>query len=416
MHGGWALRVLGTRGATDLAAFRILTVLAWLATVNPRLSAHFAAYPCELVFPPGGWAWVRAWLPVSPTAVWAGYGVFVCAAAAVLAGWRTRRALVVMLLSGGAVLTIPQFYGKIEHCNHLVWFALLLIASPCGDALSIDARGKGAAAVPSERYAMPLLVAVLLVGVAYFFPGFWKLIRVGWEWTQPEHLANLLRGKWTEFGAWTPAWRVDEWPWGLKVGGVATIVFEMCFVPLALWRRTRGLAIVAGVAFHVSVLMLMRIELWTLLAGYSGLVRWGRFGGVNADDTDGTRWAWPVGVVGAVLIAGNIHNGVKGRDWWPLGQYPTFAFIAEPEVERLEVRAEFPDGRVWVLTEAMLGERSSPSRARGLCARILESPRRMELMQAYVELWRRLEPSLNNAIEVTARGVIVPSGSRRAGR
>ena len=33
---------------------------------------------------------------------------------------------------------IPQFFGKINHIHHLIWFMAIFAVSPCADVLSID--------------------------------------------------------------------------------------------------------------------------------------------------------------------------------------------------------------------------------------------------------------------------------------
>src|SRR5262249_50715778 len=87
-------------------------------------------------------------------------------------------------------LGIPQLYGKVDHYHHLVWLALLLAASPCADALSLDARGR-LTPPRSVRYGFPLRVAWLLIGACYLFPGLAKLGE--WRiWLAPHNLRGLL--------------------------------------------------------------------------------------------------------------------------------------------------------------------------------------------------------------------------------
>lgn len=58
-------------------------------------------------------------------------------------GYRSRIALSVLALSAFYAFAISQLGGAVLHDMHLLWFAALLAASPCGDALGWDARARG---------------------------------------------------------------------------------------------------------------------------------------------------------------------------------------------------------------------------------------------------------------------------------
>ncbi len=423
------LAELFPRRAIDLAIFRILTAAAWLLVVDPRLAAHYALYPPDLCFPPSIWRHLISTFPVTAAAAWAAYALFIPSALASLLGWRTRPAIVLMLLSGGYILTVPQFYGRVNHFNHLVWFAMLLAASPCADALSLDSRrlaraGLAAPARAPLAYSVPLAAAAALVGIAYFFPGYWKLRLIGWSWAAPDAMVNLLRAKWCEFGPWAPWPRLDRYPRLCSAGGYLTILFELAFLPLALWRRTRTATLLFGILFHIGTLWFMRIHLWHLMVGYAAFIPWHALGawprealspaagggggrvrdaGRSLPSSPTAQPSAPIAclLLAAALILGNLHNGALARNWWPLGCYPTFAFHALPTIDTLRIRADFPDGSSRTLTEPMLGRASAPERAHGLAESILASPDQPRRLLALWTLWQRLDPSLASATRAT---------------
>jgi len=99
----------------------------------------FSSIPPELRFPPPGLHWLLAHLPINETWAWGASVLMLvfCFTAAV--GLFTRTSAIACLILGFYVLGIPQFYGKINHYHHLLWFTAILAASPCADVLSIDA-------------------------------------------------------------------------------------------------------------------------------------------------------------------------------------------------------------------------------------------------------------------------------------
>ncbi len=414
-------RLLPPQHALDLALFRVLVVLAWVVTIDPRLAAHFALYPDELCFPPFVWNRLIRVVHVPEFGVWTAYAIFLGSSLAALLGWRARWALFVMLLSGGLVLTIPQFFGKVNHTNHLVWFVMLLIASPCADALSLDARRRARAGIasspsPSHVYSVPLLLSVLLVGLAYLVPGLRKLQHAGLAWGNAEHLIGILHVKWLEFDAWTPWPRIDRFPLLCGLAGKGALAFEILFLPLACWRRTRPLVIVLGLLFHLGTLWFMRIALWHMAIAYAALVPWhallARRGlrAARAADRDRVHTAhsaprrspWPCTIVGGMLLAGNLYNGLLERDDWPLGAYPSFAWTGGDRLPMLLVRATMPDGTTRDIPESMLSRHSTPERARSLAnAILLPHPRRDARLMAYWLLLTRLDPSLATASDVS---------------
>ena len=87
------------------------------------------------------------------------------------------------------------------------------------------------------------------MGVIYFFPGFWKFFESGFDWAFSDNLPNTMHQKWAELGDWRPLLRIDHYPLVYQIMGVGTLVFEMGFVFLILFRRTR----VAGIPPWTSV-------------------------------------------------------------------------------------------------------------------------------------------------------------------
>src|SRR2546430_2424731 len=155
---------------------------------------------------------------------------------------------------------IPQSYGKIDFYHFMIWFALLLSLSRCADVLSFDAllralkrrdRTVTTAPKPSLCYGLPLKFVWILMGVNYFFGGLWKLIDGRWNWLFGENLRYHIYNRWYVIDR-IPHFAhflVNQQRWFFQVGAVTTIAFELSFIALVLFPRTRILAAIGGLFF-----------------------------------------------------------------------------------------------------------------------------------------------------------------------
>lgn len=81
-----------------------------------------------------GWASCLRHLPITPELV-TGVRAVMCRVHAG-AGLFSRTSFALVTVSAAYVLLIPQLGGAVFHDHHLLSFAALLAASPCGDASS----------------------------------------------------------------------------------------------------------------------------------------------------------------------------------------------------------------------------------------------------------------------------------------
>lgn len=273
--------------ALNLAVFRIVLFAVLFVRADLDSIGWYAALSAELRFPPPGWEGLLAVLPVTPEAALAAAWVVKAACVFGMVGLWSRASAATVFVVGLYALGVLQFYGKVSHFHHLMWFAALLALSPAGHALSVDAwlrarRGARAGALPPpERhraYALPLRFVWLLMGLVYFFPGFWKAWRAGARWALSDNLRLTMYQKWTEFGDWAPAFRIDHYPVLYQAAGAATILFELSFLLLILFPLGRAVALVGGLAFHQMTNAFMRISFWHLQPMYVSFVDWAGLG------------------------------------------------------------------------------------------------------------------------------------------
>ncbi|MCP4495621.1 MAG: HTTM domain-containing protein [Phycisphaeraceae bacterium] len=346
----------------NLAILRITTFGALLLIPAGReeFLIH-ASLPEAILFPPSGIGPLLTFLIPDPFTARLILGAWITTTAMAMLGLITRPATIASTLLTLLVLGIPQLHGKVNHAHHLVWFALLLATSPCGDVLSIDRwiRRRRPAPRSDLRYGLPLRITWLLLGMVYFFPGVWKLWTGGLDWIFSEHLRNQIWHQWTTHANWEPVLDPTGHPWLLRMGGLGVVVFEMSFVLLMFRRSTRIVALVIGLLFHLANLLTLNIGFVSLMAIYPCLIDsprlLSRLGlrsttvGIPRGTGPPPRTSLiPIVVAGAVLLVGNGWYGIRGDNYgWPFACYPKFGYpIREPVRTVLEFEFIDPDGGV----------------------------------------------------------------------
>ena len=423
-------RILAVKGffdvsthPTNLAIFRIVVFGLGLAEAFDRAGdiVWYASIPEALRVAPKGWSSLLPLVPIDAIATRSVLAVFVVASSMTIIGFKTRAAAVAAALSGFYVLGVPQFFGKLNHNHHVVWFMAVLAASPCADALSLDARGRDEA--PSAAYGFPLRVCWLLIGIIYFFPGIWKLSSSGLGWALSENVKFMMYDKWTELGGYLPFWRVDQHPWAYRLGGVGTLVFEIGFLPAMLFgRRLRPWFIAAGLAFHFQTFLFMKIGFYALAVCYVVFIDWPvsfrrrrpvligdpnrtGVGASLATSTPGKA----VRIVATTLIVGNVAMGFAGIDSYPFAVYPRFNWLQRTITTNLEIIAADDVGREWRVDDDELEQRFTSSRWARLLRRVArhEGAEKERSLGALVELLRANADGIRGATEIRIDSVEV---------
>lgn len=374
-------RLVATFGRpVNLAIFRVTVLAALLLAPDLYDAPRWAALPEGLRLAPPGLFGALARLPITPDSARLAMIVAVLAGALALLGLFTRAALITTALATLYLLTIPQLYGPVTHNHHLFWFLALLAASPCADALSLDAlrrpepRPRAAAA-----YAIPLLFAWALVAAIFFFPGMWKLRASGLEWITSDNLRHQLHWKWAQTGNFTPSIRIDKSPFLCQLAALGVVAFELCFAFLLPSSRLRPAAVACAWLFHLATAIWMRVAFFSLALCYLVFFDWHpavlvlreRLSRLNlppwlvrapqrrarsgADRRLCSTRTLPAIVVGSLLLGACIVQGARGAvNDWPFACYPTFQELAGPEMPALEVFAVRADGAMVALPSAVV--------------------------------------------------------------
>jgi hypothetical protein len=236
----------------NLSLFRI-AVFGMLLSFHLESVYWYAQLPAGLQSPPSGMSWVMPLLSTDPTLVSVLAIVFQAACVFGLLGLYTPVATTVALVTGLYVLGIPQFYGKVSHFHYVFWCAALLIPSRSADVLSLDVLRRPSSAVaspkPARDYALPIRYAWLLLGIVYFFPGFWKFASEGFAWALSENVKHNMHMNWF-LRSFEPFFRLDRYPLLYQGAGLFTLAFEMGFVFTLPFRSLRPWVLGAAFAFH----------------------------------------------------------------------------------------------------------------------------------------------------------------------
>lgn len=204
-------------------------------------SFHFTYYGFGWVEPwPGEWMYVH----------WAVIGA---AAACITLGLFYRVATVVFFLA----FTYQFLLEQTRYLNHfylIVLVSLLLCFVPAHRAFSLDALMR-----PRLRSdTVPAWSLWLLrgqIGLVFFFAGVAKL---NGDWLRGEPMRDWLASR-TDFAVIGRFFTEDWAPYLFSYGG---LMLDLLVFPLLLWRRTRLLAFIAAVSFHLTNSQLFNIGIF----------------------------------------------------------------------------------------------------------------------------------------------------------
>lgn len=340
--------------ATDLAVFRILFFGFFAAGLifNPNALSNqvlpFLELPdsAQMALPFMGW--YPKVIPMNETVVSVVLLVFYLSIFTSLFGFKTRWSIVIFTITLFYLFTIPNLFGKVNHNHHLIWFPMILAFSPCADRFSIDAyfrkhSNKVIHHLPNN-YSLPIILIWILMGLIYFFPGFWKMWSNGLDWCLTDNVRNQFYFKWLHLGggwnSWTPFFRIDHYPVLYKASGLFTILFELSFLPLILNKTTRKFGILMGLFFHVGTLIFMKIFFIVLVLSYLTFVNWnkipflkekGNLSSLSPSNKSHKTVKW----IGVGLILCCVIFGFGKWNSWPFTVYPTFDSIVEVETNHL---------------------------------------------------------------------------------
>jgi hypothetical protein len=252
--------------AARLATVRALTgayAVGYFAIRSKHLSA-VARLPASQFQPVGLAALAPAALP--PAWVYAAVAAAALASVAYALGWRYRVTGPLFALLLLWVTSYRNSWGMIFHTDNLtVAHVALLACAPAADALSLDARRRGAPAPPDgHRYGFPLRLLCLLTTITYVLAGVAKVRNAGPGWASGELLRvwigidNLRKMELGDF--YSPlGFALLRHPWVFPPLAAFTLVVEFGAPAALVGRRWAAAWCAAAWLFHAGVLACMGI-------------------------------------------------------------------------------------------------------------------------------------------------------------
>lgn len=184
----------------------------------------------------------------SPLVARALTALLVLAAGCFAIGLFTRTANAVTLAIWTYLQALDQIDEKAIHSIVVVVLALLLF-TPSGAALSLDALGRRRADRPRTHDAFVFRLIQFEFAQVYFFAGITKMTNPAW--VSGSVLHHVVSSRWaTDLGIWMSGWLP---PLATRAGGLATILYELFAGLLLFLPAFRPWAIAAGVAFHLGI-------------------------------------------------------------------------------------------------------------------------------------------------------------------
>lgn len=201
-------------------------------------------------FPYGGFEWVQ---PLPGSWMYAPFVLLLVLALLIAAGLFYRVATILFAVG----ITYVFLLERTNYQNHyylvcLVAWTLTLL--PLNRLVAGDVwRG-----VVKEQAFVSRWVLVILqfhIAVPYFYGGVAK-ITPDWLLGQPMGIYLESKANWPFIGPWLAS------SWAGVLFSYGGLLFDLAIVPLLIWKRTRMLAFLAAVAFHLSNAVLFSIHIF----------------------------------------------------------------------------------------------------------------------------------------------------------
>jgi hypothetical protein len=202
---------------------------------------------------------VLAFLPGMPP-LWLIVALQVIGAAAALVAALRRYPRAAFGLAWGCYLALAGLFGSRGKVMHndllLLWTAVPFLLAPVGVP--------GDDPQPRREYGWPVRSAAFIAAAIYGLAGYHKVLRSGPAWAYGDNLRYVLlwgpiygRGRWEEAARWV----ADRW-WAYKGASVFSLLFELTFPLVLVWRRLQPWYAVTAVGLHLLTWVFLGLDYW----------------------------------------------------------------------------------------------------------------------------------------------------------
>jgi hypothetical protein len=309
-----------------LSIFRIITFVTILIYTEYNLILKISSLPHQLLVPPLGWSQILSYLKPNTYSLTYLIPIFQITVFLSILGYRVRFFGSIAIILGIWILGIPQFYGKINHYHHLLWFALIAVVSPSTEVWALDNKERKVITNGYvHRYYLQLILLSLIV--IYFFAGAWKLIGGGLEWLWGDAARRQIELESVSLGIKLPS-IFNAIPVLYKLIGLLTVFIELSWGWWMLNKKTRIWTIVITAIFHLCIFLIMDINFWILPVFLLTFLPFKTFFPSNPSNKNiqepvkvisFSSRHWSKLYLSVIILFGFFHI-----DTWPFAVYPSF--------------------------------------------------------------------------------------------
>jgi vitamin K-dependent gamma-carboxylase-like protein len=203
-----------------------------------------------------GFDWVRPWPGIGMYLHFAVLGIL---AICIAAGFRYRLSATLFFLGFTYVFLLDESRW-LNHFYLVILVSFLLIFVPAHRAFSVDSLVRPLIRSDTVPAWSPWILRAQ-IALVYLFGAIAKLNS---DWLHGEPMRMWLADR-TDFPVIGSLFTQQWMPYFFSYGG---LLFDLLFVPLVLWRRTRPVALAVGIMFHLMNSRLFDIGIfpWFMLA------------------------------------------------------------------------------------------------------------------------------------------------------
>lgn len=208
--------------------------------IDPQFTFTFIGF--EFLEPlPGNWMYV----------LYAAMGV---AGLMVMVGYKYRVAMLFYAI-GWAYVYLMQKSSYNNHCYLLMLLNFLMVLLPAHQSVSIDARLNPA--IRKEHFSRWIYFFIILfLAIIYGYASVAKFYPDWLDGSFPKYLMST-RGR---------NFAILQYDWAHQAILYFGLFFDLLIVPLLVWKKTRWLAVIASVFFHIFNSIVFQIGIFPYLA------------------------------------------------------------------------------------------------------------------------------------------------------
>ncbi len=234
--------------------------------------------------------------------------ILMMAAINITLGYRYKMSALIFALG----FTYTFFLEKAFYLNHgylVCWISFLIIFFPANRNYALDVK-RGAVSSLNKISYWPIFILQFMMGVVYFFGG---IAKINQDWLAAYPLKLWLKTKQNMF-LLGPIWEKDITAYIMSYGGLALDLFVVFFL---LGKRTRNIALLFILFFHITNIILFQIGIFPFLSVLLTLLYWPADGPkkFRKNLTEKLRFLQPIlAKVDSLFIPPNLENQIQKEE------------------------------------------------------------------------------------------------------